>query len=206
MPGHNYYETAWKKALAELKERDPSGICLTTGAGKTEDSLTIRFFEQTYTVSLHDGGFSPPDIHESERILVLHYLLSQGPPKRPGQPKEQGRYVSYESLPGGMFYYPTYRKRSVNRLIPVFGGDPERLLAASENLGGKRSIYGDVSVGVPVFPHIEAVVVFHRGDDEFPPDAGILYRDDIAEFLTLEDIAVLGDGLTSRLIKRAKGI
>jgi hypothetical protein len=105
-----------------------------------------------------------------------------------------------------MFYYPTYRKRSVSRLLAVFGENPEKLVASSEAWGGTPSPYGDVSVSLPVFPHIEAVVVLNRGDEEFPPDAAILYREDITEFLTLEDIAVLGGCLAGRLVKTSKHI
>jgi len=50
-----------------------------------------------------------------------------------------------------------------------------------------------------VFPEFEVVVVMYREDDEFPPEANILYRDDIINFLPLEDIAVLSGLIASRL-------
>jgi len=53
-----------------------------------------------------------------------------------------------------------------------------------------------------VFPRVEAVVVLFKGDEEFPPEANILYKDDIVNFLPLEDVAVLS-GLVAGRLKRA---
>ena len=58
-----------------------------------------------------------------------------------------------------------------------------------------------MSVKVPDFPRIDAVVVLYREDDEFPPDANILFKDDIINYLPLEDVAVLSGLIGSKLKK-----
>lgn len=116
----------------------------------------------------------------------------------------KGEYVAYKNLPGASFYSTPYRRRSVGRLLGTFGDEPDELLSVSKVLGGTPDELGDVSARIRIFPKIEAVIVLYRGDEEFPPEAEILYRDDVINFLSLEDISVLSGVLASRLSK-AKG-
>ncbi len=133
-----------------------------------------------------------------EQILVLHYLTMQA------DHPSRGEYVAYKNLPGASFYSGPYRRRSVGRLLETFGDDPDELLSAAKVIGGTPDELGDVSARIRIFPKIEAVIVLHRGDEEFPPEAEILYRDDVINFLSLEDVSVLSGVLVSRLSK-AKG-
>jgi hypothetical protein len=126
---------------------------------------------------------------------VLHYLTV-----RANHPTK-GEYVAYKNLPGASFYASPYRRRSIERLIGIFGEGPDEIISISKVLGGTKAELGDVSVRLPILPKIEAVIVLHRGDDEFPPEAQILYRDDVINYLTLEDIAVLSGVLAGRLSK-----
>jgi hypothetical protein len=43
--------------------------------------------------------------------------------------------------------------------------------------------------------------VLHGGDEEFPAAANILFRDEIVNFLPLEDVAVLAGLIATRLAK-----
>ena len=70
---------------------------------------------------------------------------------------------------------------------------------AAGKLGGHRASFGDLSAVIPVFPRIDAMVVMHFGDEEFPPEASILFRDDIVNHLPVEDVAVLSTMIALRL-------
>jgi hypothetical protein len=189
------HQSAFRKAAQLLKDHDPREIGENRGAEYADMAYRISYFGESYTIALPDCGFAPPQISLSERVLVLHYLVSGG------CQSETWDHVTYRSLPGGAFYYPVYRKRGADRILHAFGGSPESLLSASKVLGAKPASFGDVSVTVPVLPKIEAVIVLNRGDDEFPPEAQVLYRDDIVNFLSLEDIAFLAGALATRLIR-----
>jgi len=63
---------------------------------------------------------------------------------------------------------------------------------------------GDVAMSFQVFPRIAVQLVLWRGDDEFPPEAGILFDAGIARNLTAEDIAVMSGMLVYRLMGMAR--
>lgn len=51
-----------------------------------------------------------------------------------------------------------------------------------------------------VFPHIRVQLVLWSGDEEFSPEATILFDESIQWLLPAEDIAVMSGGLVYRLI------
>ena len=188
------YRAAWNLALSALRGGNLEDICSRTGAESSGDTIRIRYFSDLYSITLPDGCFSPSDLGEGEKILILHYLVSKG------ASTHRGRYVTFKGLPGGMFYYSTFRKRGAERLLSVFGDNPENIIPASRRACGTEADFGDVSVKFQVFPSVEVVVVLYRGDEEFPPDAAILFKDDIIDYLSLEDTAYLSGVLAGRLI------
>ena len=161
----------------------------------TGESVALVYLGQEYTVNLDTYEFTPPNINMGEQILLLHFLSSGK------HPAEEERFVSYESLPGGMFYFPTFKKRGPERLVPLFGPNPELLLKAGKILGAERTEYGDTSIRIQLLPEIAVIVVVHAGDDEFDPEIQFLFRRDITAFLPLEDIAVLGGVIDGRMLQ-----
>jgi hypothetical protein len=159
--------------------------------------IALGYFGRTFTVLL-PGLMVTPELPEMERVLLLHYLASEGEVPEPGD------WVSFHHLPGGSFYESAYRRRGTARILAVFGRDSERLVSAGLLAGGTPAELGDVSVIMPAFPRVHAAVVLHRGDDEFPAEAGVLFRRNITAFFSLEDVAVLAGVIASRLLKAAR--
>ncbi len=191
------YQETLRLAAERLGAADPEEVCRRSGARRTADGLELEYFGRIVGIRLPQAEILPEGIPLYERILILHYLTGAG-----GAPAS-GEYVQFKNLPGASFYEPAYRRRGTARLLRGFGDRPELLGEAAAALGGTPESYGDVSVRLRVFPKIEAVVVLYRGDDEFPPEAGILFRDDIPGFLALEDVTVVADLIAGRL-ERAK--
>lgn len=192
------YEIAYRLAAERLCNSDLEyirGVCDVELKG---NSIAVPFFCEEYTVTLPRVVFDPSTLSIFEQILVLHYLTTlESHPCRE-------KYVSFKDLPGASFYNPTYRKRGPDMIARSFGSDIERIAGAAEKIGGNRADYGDVSVMLKVFPRVDAIVVLYRGDEEFPPEVSILYKDDIINFLPLEDIAVVAGLIASRLKKALK--
>jgi hypothetical protein len=67
-------------------------------------------------------------------------------------------------------------------------------------LGAVPVEIGDFGMDFPVFPHIRIQLVLWSGDEEFPPDATILFDESVQRILPAEDIAVMSGSLVYRLI------
>ena len=193
--GESIYETSFNKAAAILRSCDLDRLCRICGTRLEGTSILVPFFNEEYTIKLPEVVFHPPTLSIYEHILILHYLTTQQ------NHTTKGEYVSFKNLPGAFFYNSTYRKRGPKQIIRKFGKNIDRIVEASEKIGGEKADYCEVSVKLTVFPKIEAIVVLYRGDEEFPPEAHILYRDDIINYLPLEDITVLAGLIASRLKK-----
>jgi hypothetical protein len=196
------YAVAYNQAADLIRRLEPEVICERSGARYQGEALVLTYFGSELTIALPSLDMSIPNLHQEEQILVLHYLIGAGFPAagRESSPA-RGEYVNFKGLPGGMFYYPSFRQRVLNPLLRHFAAAPERLPAVAAGLGGSPEELGDAAVRLPVFPLLDLKIVLYREDEEFPAEANMLFKDDISRFLTLEDIAILGALAVGRLIR-----
>jgi hypothetical protein len=197
------YGASFVKAADALRRSDIPRVCDLCGASREGDRVVVRFFTDSIAVTLPGVVFDPPTVPIFEQVLLLHYLTTLG------RTTASGARVSFKKLPGASFYESAYRRRGPERILHLFGNDFDGFRRAVKKLGGAvagkgGSSYGDLSGTLPVLPRIEALVVLFRGDEEFPPEANILYKDDVVNFLPLEDIAVLSGLIASRLKKASR--
>ncbi|HVO83922.1 MAG TPA: DUF3786 domain-containing protein [Syntrophobacteria bacterium] len=131
----------------------------------------------------------------AEKIIVLHYLLTAR-----GE-SLSNNFVTFREVPGGAFYYPAFLKRARDPLVRVFGGDPERLLRCGRQLGAEPANLGDASARLVPLPRIPLTLVLWKGDEEFAPEATILFDRSVGSYLPPEDIAMLSGMVVYRLIR-----
>ncbi len=191
-------DVAYREAVLTLKETEPEKIAERTGAEADDRTVCIDYFDRRYTIDVVTSSFIPDGLPNVERILILHYLTSKG-----GN-GSRGGLVGYRSLRNGMFYYQPFRGRTVERLLPVFGNSPAKLIDAAKVLNGTPGTYGDASVRFRPFPMIDTVVVLHLGDEELKPEMTYLFNESIVKYLSLEDIALLGGVIAGKLIKAVR--
>ena len=157
-----------------------------------------------FTLNLEEGtiidDFNPSVQRLTEELavkliapLLTHYTMGNQVPL-------VGRLVKFRDLPGGYAYEGAFINRAITPLEQVFGGDSELLFEAAEFLGGKRLGLGDTSVELLALKGIPLTVILYVSD-EFGAAANILYDESAANFLPTEDLAVLGELMTLRLIE-----
>ncbi len=105
-------------------------------------------------------------------IIILHYLARSLSPEK--LPAPTGEWIDFSQLKGAESYYPTYRKRTIERLIKKYGPGTE-----------------DIKKVVKVFDGVEFMVKVARADEEFGADAAILYDSSIESIFCVEDVVVL---------------
>ena len=195
-------DVAYALACEELARVDIEQQCQRSGAQYqvkgSQRTVTIRYLDQSYLIALPDIDISLPDSAEKvplrDKILIMHYLILAKGTLLSGEP------ITFRELPGGNVYYPTFVKRTANRLTDRFGKDAALLVRAGENLGGYRADYGDAAVVIDAFSRVPITLVLWQGDDELPPQVNLLFDSTISDYLDTEDVTVLCENLTWRLI------
>ena len=206
----NYgYEFAYKLACEQLaKIDDIKQQCFRSGAQYLEiDSQKViitEYLNQSYRITLPDIEISLMDSEEKvalrDKILILHYLtLAKGTPAA-------NKIITYKDLPEGANYFPTFSKRAIKPLLAHFGKEPRRLVDAAEKLGGHKVDYGDVAVTIDAFSRVPITLVLWQGDDELVPEGSILFNSTISDYLSTEDINVLCEIITWKLVKFLKDV
>lgn len=125
--------------------------------------------------------------------LLTHYSTAQPAPS-------SGNLVKFKDLPGGYAYEHAFDKRAIKPIAEFFGENPQRITKASELLGGTQLNHGDVSFQITALKGIPLTYILWKAE-EFPASANILYDQSASNYLPTEDLAVLGEITTGRLIE-----
>jgi hypothetical protein len=198
------YGLALKIAAESLRDskkledicRKSESACVLSNSGQ---AIQVKYLNQIYQISWPEIEISLMDSRElvdlRDKILILDYLnTAKGTPL-------SGAAITFQELPEVSSYYPTFSKRAVQPLIDNFGGRPERLFDVSRQLGAEKASFGDASVTITAFSRVPISYVIWKGDEEFPANANILFDKTIHDYLPNEDIIVLCQTITWRLVK-----
>jgi len=96
-----------------------------------------------------------------------------------------------------------FARRVTEPLIRKFGRVAKRFQEVGIGSGGIPAGIGDASFTLSALPRIPIQYVLWEGDDEFPPSVQLLFDSSVDHYLPLEDIVVLGQMATGRLLNRA---
>ncbi|MFH1639129.1 MAG: DUF3786 domain-containing protein [Chloroflexota bacterium] len=207
LPEQRNYEyaltEAYKIAGERLNNADVQDVCRRSGAAHrdtaTQKIISLKYLGQSYHITLPGIEVLPADnrekISQREKILILHYLTWAK-----DNPLTQ-KQITFKELPEGMSYFPTFYKRTIKPLVDYFGREPDRLPQVTDKFGGRRANYGDVSVTLSAFPHVPITLVLWRGDTELTPSGSILFDSSITDYLPTEDIIVLSETITWKLVR-----
>ena len=193
------YADSYDLALTRLRQADPADICLKSGAVPAgKEGIRLRFLNRDYRIDRLEGSVTlEPETEPvpiAERLLILHYLVTAG-----GAPGNG--WISFQELPEGMAYYPTFHKRAIRPLLARFGASPAGLIPAAALFGGVDAHQGDAALTIQAFPKVAVTWVLWRGDDEFPAEGTLLVDRNIRDYLPAEDIVVLCQTIAIKLCR-----
>lgn len=194
-------EEAWRKAVSDARKVDPAEAALRGGFDLVEIdggvALLSRCFGHPLRVELPEAKviLPPPVDLFSLRILSLRYIH-----KADGHPVT-GEWIAYRDLPGGLFYASTIPPTVELPLAGAFGCRPGSLTSAASCLGGCGERFGDEAFSFLAFPRVPLLVVLHHGDEEFPPEARVLFDRCCSHYLNTDDLKVLATQLSALLLR-----
>ncbi len=196
-------------ARDRLRAMNPVEIARCAGvryvpAGEEEGVFDVAWLSRTYRVGFPAGTVEDAATALAPKhavyLLILHYLI-----RADGYPLA-GRWVAYRELPDGLMYDKAVRARTEPGLLAAFGAQPERLGGAARTLGGRVLVFGDAAFSFEVLPRVHLAVILHRGDDEFPAAASVLYDAASAHYLPTDDLSVAGGLLVGALIQADRAL
>lgn len=169
----------------------------------SESGFRVPFLSRTYQVQYPDFTFedaadNAAEVPIQEQVIILHYMNAMQ--KTP----VAGRWIAYREIPGAAFYYSSFVKRAIDPLKKVFGSNVEALPPVAEKLGGEAVDNGDVGYVFRVLPKVPLQLILWEGDEEFSPEANILFDETAGSYLSPEDAAWLAGMLVYRLIALSK--
>ena len=158
--------------------------------GKT---VNVKLLADTYTIDLKAKTIFSDSCNvpakEYISILLLHYLKRT---KEAGNlPPLTGEWIDFNELEGGEGYYAAFRKRTIDCILKKYGSEPAAIKRTLDRLPGELSDKGDVSIIIHPFNEIAMLITLSKADDEFGPDANILFDKNISGIFCTEDIVVL---------------
>ena len=143
-----------------------------------------------YAIRALDGGTLPP---LPVQTFLLRYLLESKNVSWGGQ------WKTFREMPWGEMYIKPYTGRVLTRAAFTFGTRVAKFREACEKMGALPVKHGDAGYEFCLAGDYRMQILVWEGDDEFPPNAQILYTDNFAEGFAAEDRVVAGDILISTI-------
>ena len=141
-----------------------------------------------YALRALDGGALPA---LPVQTFLLRYLLeSRDVPWN-------GSWKTFREMPWGEMYIKPYTGRVLTRAAFTFGTRVEAFRAACGKMGAEPVPHGDAGFRFRLVGDYQMQILVWEGDDEFPPNAQVLYSDNFADGFAAEDRVVAGDILIS---------
>lgn len=165
------------------------------------DTLTVRFLADEYAVDTGSRSVlslscnTPAKDYAS--IIILHYLIRKLRLKE--LPEPAGEWIDFKELEGGEAYYPTFKKRTIDRVARKFGLDHAAFLASAGRYPSRKASVGDTCAVIETFKYVPVLIALYKADDEFGPGANILFDKDIGAIFVTEDVVVLTEILVHSL-------
>ena len=151
---------------------------------------TFQISHPEYTIAVLDGGKLPP---LPTQTFLLRYLLECR------DVAWAGEWKTFREMPWGEMYIKPYTGRVLTRAAFTFGTRVAAFKAACEKMGAEAVKHGDAGYRFNLIGGYQMQILVWEGDEEFPPNAQVLYSDNFAEGFAAEDRVVAGDILISTI-------
>jgi len=143
-----------------------------------------------YAIRALDGGAVPP---LPTQTFLLRYLLESK------DVAWTGSWKTFREMPWGEMYIKPYTGRVLTRAAFTFGTRVAAFRAAAEKMGAMALRHGDAGYQFDLIGNYRMQIMVWEGDEEFPPNAQVIYSDNFAEGFAAEDRVVAGDILISTI-------
>lgn len=188
-PIHFVHQSLWER----LKGLEPQEVSKRAKVEWDGKGYLVPFLDELYLVD-PTGRFVPvkgQEVSAELQVAVLEYLIGA----KELEPSE--RWVSLKDLKGGRGFAQSH-PLPLELILKRYGDDLDDFRAKGFALGGEPASYGDLSFVLRALPRIPVLLVFWKGDEEFPPRLNFLFDVTASEHMRLDALY----GLAIEVIKR----
>ena len=182
VPFAHYQELFMRADSAEMAAR--------SGAKWDGEKFFVNLLGTQYEISHPEYAIAPSCVLPVQTFL-LRYLLEGK------QVSWGGQWKTFREMPWGELYIKPYTGRVLTRAAFTFGTRVEAFAAACEKMGAEKLRNGDAGYEFSFIGGYKMRILVWAGDEEFPPNAQILYSDNFETGFQAEDRVVAGDILIS---------
>ena len=143
-----------------------------------------------YAIRALDNGPVPP---LPTQTFLLRYLLESK------DVAWGGTWKTFREMPWGEMYIKPYTGRVLTRAAFTFGTRVAGFQAAAEKMGATALPHGDAGFQFKLIDGYQMQIMVWEGDEEFPPNAQVIYSDNFETGFAAEDRVVAGDILISTI-------
>ena len=182
----SYYADLFSKA-------DPAEMSSRLGIPFENGAFQLTLLGKTYTIPHPVGADAQFAATLPVQTFLLRYLLEAKTVAWTGE------WKTFREMPWGELYIKPYTGRVLTRAAFTFGTRVEAFRAACEKLGATPLTHGDAGFEFDFIGGYKMRILVWAADEEFPPNAQVLYSDNFAEGFAAEDRVVAGDILISHI-------
>ncbi len=203
---------AWQESMErrlgtlrdELRERSIGRVAALCGGSLQGPGVLLTYWDREILIAWPELTATYLESKEAcstfDTAMLLYYLTCAD-----GTPMAD-KWIGFRELPDGGFYHQAFQGYSGNKIADQFGEDPARYTAASNSLGGGAlPALAPYAFSFSPLPMIRLACALWPGDEDFPSKASILFDASASHYMPTDGLALLGSGLSWRLIKAAVG-
>ena len=186
VPFEHYREIFEKTASEKMEQR--LEMLMKDGA------FEVKLLGTDYRITWPEYSVTPGEnLPLPKQTFLLRYLLE-------GKPAPVStNYLTFREMPWGELYIQPFTGRVLKRAAFTFGTRIDDFRRAAEKLGGIPLQHGDAGYEFEFLGNYHLQMLIWEGDDEFPPNAQLLYTDNFVDGFAAEDRVVAGDLLINAL-------
>ncbi|MFQ5486436.1 MAG: DUF3786 domain-containing protein [Desulfobacterales bacterium] len=186
----------------ELAEQDPTDVCRRASCeyDDVKEFYTLSVWDEKYAIYPHEFkidriGKNDQSPHDYLYLFIIHYLLKA---------KEidiTGEWISEKDIPGGVTFFRGPHAIPTHLISKQYANNIKEFRERCEQLHGISLDAADVSYRFEITARIPVAALYWKGDDEFLPEAKILYDKTITEHLAPDIIFALAVAICKRLAR-----
>ena len=155
-------------------------------------AFCVTLLGTTYTITWPEYTITPQAVLPVQTFLLRYLLESK-------TVAWAGAWKTFREMPWGEMYIKPYTGRVLTRAAFTFGTRVAAFKAACEKMGATVLSHGDAGYQFDFIGGDAIQIMVWEGDDEFPPNAQVIYSDNFETGFGAEDRVVAGDILISTI-------